>query len=299
MGGLDLVDVILTDAGADAEDLDALRTAGATVVVAGEQAGVVVMRLGAVADDVTGACDLAGRVVAAGLPASVLLGSAAAARGRDPVPDGRPGMRGRRAHGAHRPGGAGGRRVGRRGPLPRLGRCDPALPEVLLDVRLDRDRQHRPDRGRPGGRRRRNRDDRHPGHPGGRADAVPGDPLRRRRAARGVVDARPPAHADARLGPRPAAVTPQTREPVGLVRWEDVQRGPDAVAAAVRDGHTLVDALTEDDLDVIAEAVLRLSAEGPVVAGGGAGVATALARVEARAAGEAPRRETSPSPPSR
>ena len=86
-------------------------------------------------------------------------------------------------------------------------------------------------------------------------------------------------------------LSPQTREPVGLVRWEDVQRGPDAMAAAVRDGHTLVDALTEDDLDVIAEAVLRLSAEGPVVAGGGAGVATALARVAARAGGEAPRRD--------
>ncbi|WP_349627321.1 DeoR/GlpR family DNA-binding transcription regulator [Leifsonia sp. C5G2] len=38
VGGLDLVDVILTDAGADPDDLKALRDAGATVVVAGEHA---------------------------------------------------------------------------------------------------------------------------------------------------------------------------------------------------------------------------------------------------------------------
>ncbi|MGH1526666.1 hypothetical protein ACRAWC_22720 [Leifsonia sp. L25] len=36
VGGLELVDVILTDAGADPDDLQALRDAGATVVVAGE-----------------------------------------------------------------------------------------------------------------------------------------------------------------------------------------------------------------------------------------------------------------------
>ncbi|MDN4597873.1 DeoR/GlpR family DNA-binding transcription regulator [Leifsonia virtsii] len=36
VGGLDLVDIILTDAGADPDDLKALRDAGATVVVAGE-----------------------------------------------------------------------------------------------------------------------------------------------------------------------------------------------------------------------------------------------------------------------
>lgn len=36
VGGLDLVDVILTDPGADPDDLQALRDAGATVVVAGE-----------------------------------------------------------------------------------------------------------------------------------------------------------------------------------------------------------------------------------------------------------------------
>ncbi|WP_431219451.1 DeoR/GlpR family DNA-binding transcription regulator [Leifsonia xyli] len=40
VGGLELVDVILTDAGADPDDLQALRDAGATVVVAGEPAPV-------------------------------------------------------------------------------------------------------------------------------------------------------------------------------------------------------------------------------------------------------------------
>jgi DeoR/GlpR family transcriptional regulator of sugar metabolism len=38
VGGFDLVDVILTDAGADPDDLEALRRAGATIVVAGESA---------------------------------------------------------------------------------------------------------------------------------------------------------------------------------------------------------------------------------------------------------------------
>lgn len=42
VGGLDLVDVILTDAGADPDDLQALRDAGATVVVAGEHTGFAV-----------------------------------------------------------------------------------------------------------------------------------------------------------------------------------------------------------------------------------------------------------------
>jgi uncharacterized protein YgbK (DUF1537 family) len=74
-------------------------------------------------------------------------------------------------------------------------------------------------------------------------------------------------------------LAPQTPAPVGLVRWEDVKRGADAVAAEVGDGHTLVDALTEHDLDVVAQAILRVAAERPVVATGGAGVATALARV--------------------
>jgi DeoR/GlpR family transcriptional regulator of sugar metabolism len=41
VGGLDLVDVILTDAGADPDDLQALREAGATVVVAGEHASAL------------------------------------------------------------------------------------------------------------------------------------------------------------------------------------------------------------------------------------------------------------------
>jgi len=81
----------------------------------------------------------------------------------------------------------------------------------------------------------------------------------------------------------------QTAAPVGLVRWEDVRRGADAIVAQASNGHTLVDALTEDDLDVIAAAVTRLAAGQPILAGGGAGVATALARAEARASGEAAR----------
>jgi uncharacterized protein YgbK (DUF1537 family) len=79
-------------------------------------------------------------------------------------------------------------------------------------------------------------------------------------------------------------LTPQTTAPVGLVRWEDVRRGAAAITAGVGDGHTLVDALTEDDLDLLADAVLRVAADRPVVAGGGAGVGTALARAAVAAA---------------
>jgi DeoR/GlpR family transcriptional regulator of sugar metabolism len=50
VGGLDLVDVILTDAGADPDDLQAMRDAGATVVVAGDHAAA----LGGALDDETG-----------------------------------------------------------------------------------------------------------------------------------------------------------------------------------------------------------------------------------------------------
>jgi uncharacterized protein YgbK (DUF1537 family) len=69
---------------------------------------------------------------------------------------------------------------------------------------------------------------------------------------------------------------PQTSARVSLVPWETVQAGAAAVDAQLADGHVLVDALTEADLDTIAAAILGASR--PIVAGGGAGVGTALAR---------------------
>ncbi|MGH1550202.1 DeoR/GlpR family DNA-binding transcription regulator [Leifsonia poae] len=50
VGGLDLVDAILTDAGADPDDVRALRAAGATVIVAGEPFDASALCSGAKAD---------------------------------------------------------------------------------------------------------------------------------------------------------------------------------------------------------------------------------------------------------
>lgn len=78
----------------------------------------------------------------------------------------------------------------------------------------------------------------------------------------------------------------QTPRAVALVPHAALRDGADAVADRVRETvaagarHVLVDALDEDDLDVVAAAVLALHAAGrlPVVAAGAAGLATALAR---------------------
>lgn len=82
----------------------------------------------------------------------------------------------------------------------------------------------------------------------------------------------------------PRLLQAQTPHRVGLVTESVVADGRDAVAAAVREladsgaAHLLTDARTEADLDAIAEAVLVLAAERPVVAAGAAGLATAIAR---------------------
>lgn len=77
----------------------------------------------------------------------------------------------------------------------------------------------------------------------------------------------------------------QTTLPVGLVRHRDVRAGPSALAASIRTAsapHLLVDALDDGDLDSIAIAV---EAQGPCLVGGGAGLITALARRAANGGG--------------
>jgi uncharacterized protein YgbK (DUF1537 family) len=78
-----------------------------------------------------------------------------------------------------------------------------------------------------------------------------------------------------------AAVTP--------LDWATVARGPAAVAAALatilaarRPGHVIVDALTDGDLDTVATALLRTD---PVLVGGAAGLAAALARAHGSSGG--------------
>jgi len=249
------------------------------------------MRLGAVADDVTGACDLAGRVVEAGVPATVLLGAGDAV---DAFPEDGSGcavvalkIRTAPVSEAVAAATAAARVLQRAGASllyqkycstfdstarGNIGPIADALAEVAG------------------------------GAGGAGAPAVtigtPATPGSGRTQYEGMlfVDGVPLAESPMRDHP----LTPmrdsnlvrllraQTARPVGLVRWHDVQRGADAAAAAVGDGHTLVDALTDDDLDVVAGLVLRVARERPVVAAGGAGVATALARAAVAAAPASP-----------
>jgi uncharacterized protein YgbK (DUF1537 family) len=75
----------------------------------------------------------------------------------------------------------------------------------------------------------------------------------------------------------------QSTRPVGLVPHATIRSGTDAIRAAMREladadlGHVLVDALDDDDLDRVAAALLADGAP-PALAGGGAGLAGALAR---------------------
>ncbi|MGO4301741.1 3-oxo-tetronate kinase [Leifsonia sp. RAF41] len=239
------------------------------------------MRLGAVADDVTGACDLAGRVAEAGLPASVLLGAPATGTLDDAFPTDRPGctvvaLKVRTA------------------PVAQAVAESTAAARFLVASGATQLYQ----------KYCSTFDSTASGNIGPIADALaavagaagsvgtPATPGAGRTQYQGTlfVEGVPLAESPMRDHPLTPMrdsdlvrlLTPQTSAPVGLVRWGTVRRGAEAVAAGVRDGHTLVDALTEDDLDAIANAVLRLAPTHPTVAAGGAGLATALARVETR-----------------
>lgn len=264
------------------------------------------MRLGAVADDVTGACDLAGRVVEAGIPASVLLGTPGDSARADLYPaDGSAAavvalkVRTAPVSEAVAASAEAARFLLSAGatllyqkycssfdstPTGNIGPIADALAEVASEaVPVSASVVER----------RSASETRSSASETVRAASsvtigTPATPGAHRTQYQGTlfVDGVPLAESPMRDHP----LTPmrdsdlsrllarQTRAPVGLVRWEDVQRGADAVAARVGDGHTLVDALTERDLDTIAQAILRVVVERPVVAAGGAGVATALAR---------------------
>lgn len=260
------------------------------------------MRLGAVADDVTGACDLAGRVVEAGIPASVLLGTPSDSVRGDlfPVEGSAAAVVALKVRTAPVDEAVAASTEAARfllssgatllyqkycstfdsTPSGNIGPIADALAEVAAEVASGAASDA--DRGSDAGTVRT-------------ASAVtigtPATPDAGRTQYQGTlfVSGLPLAESPMRSHPLTPMrdsnlirlLAPQTPAPVGLVRWEDVQRGADAVAAQVGDGHTLVDALTEHDLDIVAQAILRVAAERPVVAAGGAGVATALARVSA------------------
>lgn len=249
------------------------------------------MRLGAVADDVTGACDLAGRVVEAGLPASVLFGTAGDERLFPSDGDGCAVVALKirtvpAAEAATQAATAARRLLAADASLlyqkycstfdstPRgnIGPIADAMAEVAGGASMARGMTSR-----------------------AVTVGTPATPASARTQYAGTLFADGVPLAESPLREHPLTpmrdsnvmrlLSPQTRADVSLVRWEDVQRGPEHVAGLVGEGHVLTDALTERDLDTIAASVLRLAGERPVVAAGAAGVGTALARVAVRGAG--------------
>ena len=86
------------------------------------------------------------------------------------------------------------------------------LVQILLDLRFDRRRQYRPGRRGDDGCARRRFHAVLPGFPGGGADDLPRLSVRRRRAAVGIGNARPPADADARPEPGAGAAAAEPRQ---------------------------------------------------------------------------------------
>lgn len=261
------------------------------------------MRLGAVADDVTGACDLAGRVVEAGLPAVVILGDAGDTEVRELFP----------------PESAGCAVVAltvRTAPVAEAVAAAADAAHLLLRAGASLLYQ----------KYCSTFDSTAEGNIGPIADELarlassggepaitvgtPATPSAGRTQYSGTlfVDGVPLAESSMRHHPltpmRDSDVVrllrPQTPAPVRLVRWEDVQLGAPRIAAlasAAGTGHVLVDALTEHDLDTATRAVLLLARERPVVAGGGAGLTAALARAAAATPSSAGRSRTAPAAP--
>ena len=152
------------------------------------------MRIGVVADDFTGASDIANTLARAGARTVLHLGRRGAGRsGRR--------RRGRRAEVALDPGGRRGRAVARGGARARRGRGGADRLQVLLDLRFDAGGQHRPGRrGAARGARGRGRAGL-PGVSGQPAHRLPGASLRRRPAAQRERHGAPPAQPDDRPGP--------------------------------------------------------------------------------------------------
>ena len=155
--------------------------------------------IGCIADDFTGATDLASMLVSRGMRTVQTIGVprvAAAGRRR---------RRRRRAQVAHDPGRRRGAAIARRARVAARARCRADLLQVLLDLRLDRRGQHRAGRRGAAGRARHRLHDRLPGVAGEPPQRLPGPPVRRRRAAVGFGDAPPSADADDRREPRARA----------------------------------------------------------------------------------------------
>jgi uncharacterized protein YgbK (DUF1537 family) len=250
------------------------------------------LRLGVVADDVTGACDLAGRVADAGLPAAVTIGVPTTSEGLFPS-DGGPGcaviaLKSRTA------------------PVAEAVETSVRSAERLLEAGATLlyqkycstfDSTAEGNIGPVGDALARILD-------AGAAISVgtPATPAAGRTQNNGrlLIDGTPLAETSMRHHP----LTPmrdsdvvhllqaQTPAAVGLIPEAVVAQGSDAVSAGIREAassgarHLLTDAVDENDLDSIAEAIIAIAAERRVLAAGAAGVATALARTAVTSADE-------------
>ena len=243
------------------------------------------MRLGCIADDLTGATDLA----------LMLAREGTADRPDDRRAETRPRPLRRRCRrrGAEIPhhSGAGGRRPvpgGGRRPCARPG-ADASVLQVLLDLRLDRRGQYRPGhRGAPHLHRQRLHP-RLPGLPGQWPHGLPGPSLRERRAAAREQHEGPPADAHAGFEPRPRAAAPDRSCSVGLVAFEDVDAGVGCASATPSRarsaaGHRIVDRRCADATRTCARSASR-PPDLPLITGGSGrrdGPAGGLSRQKAR-----------------
>jgi uncharacterized protein YgbK (DUF1537 family) len=257
------------------------------------------VRLGVVADDVTGACDLAGRVAEAGLAAVVTIGVPATAEGLFPT------------HGDSVSGCAVIALKSRTAPVSEAVEASARSAERLLDAGATLlyqkycstfDSTAEGNIGPVGDALARVVD----ASAGSSVDAAitvgtPATPAAGRTQESGLllIDGRPLAETPMRDHP----LTPmrdsdvvrllqaQTPAAVDLIPEAVVAGGPDAVAARIREAadsgarHLLADARDENDLDSIAQAILTVATDRRVVAAGAAGVATALARTAATPGG--------------
>ncbi len=137
------------------------------------------------------------------------------------------------------------------------------LLQILLDLRFDRRRQHRPGRRRAARRARRQQAIYNPAFPeNGRTSSSPS--VRRRHPAVRLPHAPSSAQSDDgfQSGARPGA---PDQHKVGLVPLKQVQAGSAALRAALdklaADGvrHVVVDAVADTDLGIIGEAVATTS----------------------------------------
>ena len=151
------------------------------------------------------------------------------------------------------------------------------LLQVLLDLRFHAARQHRAGGRRAARRPRRRPRHRLPGLPDQRAHRLQGAPLRRRRAARALGHAQPPADAHAGLQSRGGAGRADA-PPGGAGGARDGARGrrcrPPTPSTGCREAgtrHAVVDAIADEDLMAIGTACADL----PLMTGG-SGVAMGL-----------------------